>query len=172
MPQTFIGQNSGLDFSNYNGELNINLAEGSGTIGAEIATFKGFDKFQAGNGYSTLIGNEENNTLIAGRGYSSLWGGSSVSDDLLIGGNSENTFFYCIGNGKDTIQSTNNGDLVMLSDISMEQIISAGITSNSVALNFADGGSLQVNGSKNVTYQLDDGSKFSANHQSLNWESK
>lgn len=172
MPQTFIGQNSGLDFSNYNGELNINLTEGSGTIGAEIATLKGFDKLQAGNGYSTLIGNEENNTLIAGRGYSSLWGGSSVSDDLLIGGNSENTFFYCIGNGKDTIQSTNNGDLVMLSDISMEQIISAGITSNSVALNFADGGSLQVNGSKNVTYQLNDGSKFSANHQSLNWESK
>ena len=57
--------------------------------------------FDEGN--TSLVDNELNNTIIAGQGDASLWCGFSPDDDLLIGGNSRNTFFYRMGNGNDTI---------------------------------------------------------------------
>ena len=123
-------------------------------------------------GNTSLVGNEFDDTIIAGQGNSSLWGGFASSNDLLIGGNSRNTFFYCMGNGNDTIQAVNDGDFVILSDISLDQIISTNITAGAVSINFIDGGSLEINGFADVTYQIADGSKFSANHENLNWDSK
>lgn len=123
-------------------------------------------------GNTSLVGNANDNTIIAGQGDASLWGGFSPADDLLIGGNSHNTFFYCNGNGHDTIQGTNNGDSVILSDISLNQITGTKITADAVSIDFIDGGFLKINGSSDITYQLADGSKFSANHERLEWYSK
>ena len=123
-------------------------------------------------GETSLVGNANDNTIIAGKSDASLWGGFSPADDLLIGGNSHNTFFYCNGNGHDTIQGTNNGDSVILSDISLNQITRTKITADAVSIDFIDGGSLQINGSSDITYQLADGSKYSANHERLEWDSK
>ena len=41
-----------------------------------------------------------------------------------------------------------------------------------MSFKFADGGSLKVDGKANVTYQLDDGSKYSVNHEQLEWVDK
>lgn len=123
-------------------------------------------------GNTSLVGNEFDDTIIAGQGDSSLWGGFSPSNDLLIGGNSRNTFFYCMGNGNDTIQGTNDKDFIILSDVSLDQIIETSITADSVSIRFNDGGSLQIQGTSDVTYQLADGSKYSANHQHLEWDSR
>lgn len=123
-------------------------------------------------GNTSLVGNDFNNTIIAGQGDSSLWGGSSSSNDLLIGGKSQNTFFYFMDNGRDTIQGANNGDKVILDNISLDQIISTNITADAVFINFNDGGSLKVDGQSDVTYQLADGSKYSASYERLQWDSK
>lgn len=123
-------------------------------------------------GRTSLVGNEFDNTIIAGHGDSNLWGGFTASDDVLQGGESKNTFFYCNGNGRDTISGINDGDAVILSDISLDQIISTKISADAVSINFIDGGSLQINGSADVTYQLADGSKYSANRTTLDWDSK
>jgi Ca2+-binding RTX toxin-like protein len=123
-------------------------------------------------GETSLVGNANDNTIIAGKSDASLWGGFSPADDLLIGGNSHNTFFYCNGNGHDTIQGTNNGDSVILSDISLNQITGTKITADAVSIDFINGGSLQINGSSDITYQLADGSKFFANHERLEWNYK
>ena len=111
-------------------------------------------------GNTSLVGNEFDDTIIAGQGDASLWGGFSTSNDLLIGGNSRNTFFYCMGNGNDTIQGINDRDSVILSDVSLDQIIETNITADSVSIRFKDGGSLQILGASDVTYQLADGSKL------------
>ena len=124
------------------------------------------------DGRTSLVGNEYDNTIIAGQGDSSLWGGFSSSNDLLVGGNSRNTFFYCMSNGNDTIQGTNDKDFVILADVSLDQIIETSITADSVSIRFNDGGSLQIQGTSDVTYQLADGSKYSANHQRLEWDSR
>ena len=115
-------------------------------------------------GRNTLAGNALDNTILAGNGDASLWGGTG-GDDLLIGGTGKNTFFYLQGNGSDTIQSANDGDAVILSNVTLEQISDTSITAGGVAINFKDGGSLQINSTADITYQLADGSKFSANHE-------
>ena len=122
-------------------------------------------------GNTSLVGNNFDNTIIGGQGDSSLWG-NDIGNDLLIGGQGKNTFFYGIGNGNDTIQGINDGDVVNLGDITLAQISDANISADSVSIRFNDGGSLQINGTADVTYQLADGTKFSANHQQLSWQAK
>ena len=122
-------------------------------------------------GKTSLVGNDLDNTILAGAGDASLWGGTG-GDDLLVGGASKNTFFYALGNGNDTISGANDGDLVYLSGVMLEQISGTSITADGVAISFADGGSLQINSSANVTYQLADGAKFSADHEQAIWLTK
>ena len=123
------------------------------------------------DGKNSLAGNDLDNTILAGNGDASLWGGNG-GNDLLIGGKGKNTFFYLQGNGNDSIQSANDGDIVVLSDISLEQISGTSITADGVAISFVDGATLQVTGNSDVTYQLADGSKFSANHEQAVWITK
>ena len=122
-------------------------------------------------GNTSLVGNDLDNTIRAGSGDSSLWGGNA-GDDFMQGGVGKNIFFYTVGNGNDTISGANNGDVVNLAQVSLEQIASSNITADAVTLNFKDGGSMQINGAANITYQLADGSKFSANHEQAVWLSK
>ena len=174
----------------YDGLANCYVAKGGSsltvdsTVGsAEIWLDNSHDNLFLGNpirtldasavqGNTSLVGNEYDNTIIAGQGDSSLWGGSSTSNDLLQGGKAHNTFFYCNGNGRDTIDGANNGDDVILDGITLDQISRADIYANSVLINFNNGGSLTIRGTTEVIYQLADGSRYSANHQSLKWDSK
>ena len=83
-----------------NGNVEVNLAHGTGKLGKRNATFGGIDKVQCGDNLSTLIGSQ----------------------------------------GFDTIQSANDGDSVILSDITLDQIISADVSADAVTINFVDGG--------------------------------
>lgn len=165
-----------------NGNSSSSLIVDSGVCSAEIwldnshntqffGTIRTLDA-SAVEGNTSLVGNEYDNTIIAGQSDSSLWGGFSSSNDLLIGGNSRNTFFYCMGNGNDTIQAATDKDAVILSDVFLDQIVSTNISADFVDINFIDGGSLRINGNYNVTYQLADGSRYSANHERLEWDSR
>ena len=118
-----------------------------------------------------LAGNDADNIISAGSGDSSLWGGN-LGSDVLIGGSGRNTFFYTVGNGSDNVQGAHDGDLVYLSQVTLDQIASTNITAGGVAINFKDGGSLQVDSTADVTYQLADGSRYSANHEQLAWNGK
>ena len=91
-----------------------------------------------------LAGNDLDNTIQAGLGDASLWGGTG-GDDLLIGGDGTNTFFYANGNGSDTVSGVNDGDIVYLSGVTLENIIGADFTDSAVAVKFSDGGQLTVN---------------------------
>ncbi len=105
------------------------------------------------DGKTSLAGNLNDNTIIAGDGDSSLWGGDG-GNDLLVGGG-KNTFFYNFGNGNDTIQSANDGDIVDLTNITLAEISSTNISADAVSINFIDGGSLTVNGNAAVEYKVD-----------------
>lgn len=158
------GSSVNVDSSVKSAEIWLDSSHGVYFLG-DIRTLNASDV----NGYTELVGNANDNTIIAGHGDSSLWGGNSASNDLLIGGGSHNTFFYCAGNGNDTISGTNDGDDIILADITLEQITGTNITADSVDINFTDGGSLHVAGTSDVTYLLANGSKYSANHETQSW---
>ena len=119
-------------------------------------------------GKNTLAGNDLDNTICAGNSDASLWGGAG--NDLLVGGSGENTFFYTSGN--DTIQGANDDDEIILSGVTLEQISGTNFTVSGVAINFKDGYSLTIESRADVTYQLQDGSKFSADHEQSAWLTK
>ena len=117
-----------------------------------------------------LAGNDLDNTIIAGAGDASLWGGNG-GDDLLIGGKAHNLFFYTNGNGNDTITGVNNGDAVILSNISLDQIIATNITADGTTINFKDGGTLNVATSNAVEFAFNDAT-YLADHSTGTWQQK
>ena len=124
------------------------------------------------DGNNILAGNGLSNVITGGSGSNSVWGGYGSESDTLIGGAGQNTFFYGAGNGNDNIQNAHDGDIISLEDITLDQIADANITNGGVIFKFTDGGSLTVDGTADVTYQLADGSKHSANHATHDWDSK
>ena len=107
-----------------------------------------------------LAGNDLDNTIIAGSEDASLWGGNG-GDDLLVGGKGQNLFFYCAGNGNDTIQGTNAGDVVYFGGITMEQILGSEFSGGNVTINFTDGGKLTVDNAANCSFVIGDQTYYS-----------
>ena len=105
------------------------------------------------SGAAELAGNDYNNTIIAGSGATSLWGGNR-GDDALVAGTGQDRFFYTIGNGTDTIYGAKNGDIVDLAGVNLSDIVGAEFSEIGVALNFRDGGKLYIgdNGGNDVSY--------------------
>ena len=168
-----IGTRATLTVSKGLGNVEVWLSDNSleyhGTM--YDGNFKVLDASQS-DGSNILAGNELNNSILGGAGNDSLWGGYTSSDDTLVGGSGHNTFFYLQGNGRDVIQNAHDGDNIILDDITLDQIAEANITTNGVVLNFTDSGSLTVTGTADVIYQLADGSKYSANHSTLEWQDR
>ena len=151
-PEAYIGENSGVDFSEYNRTLNINLAEESGTVDKLDAVFRGINKVKAGSAESTLIGSAGNDTLVAGSGLSVLNGGAG--NDSLVGYTGDDkkdyTTFY-FSDGHDTIEGfeATTGENEYTSDV-------LNVGDSSVVNSSAD-----LNG--NVIIETDNGGKVQLN---------
>ena len=123
---------------------------------------KNYDK------YGVIIGADNlSNTIIAGNSGSSLWGGNGSADDSLIGGSGIDNFFYCYGNGNDTIQNSNSEDVVRLYDVSLSQIANATITDSGVTATFDDGNTLTISGQTGSF--IVEGKTYHADYQNKVW---
>ncbi|MBR4903109.1 MAG: hypothetical protein IKZ53_00390, partial [Selenomonadaceae bacterium] len=100
-----------------------------------------------------LAGNDLDNTIYGGTVSNSLWGGNG-GDDLLVGGSGQNMFFYTNGNGNDTITGTQEGDVVYLSAVTLENLAGTEFNNDAITINFKDGGKLTVNDAANATFIL------------------
>lgn len=99
-----------------------------------------------------------NNTIIGGAGQNSLWGGNGAEgNDYMQGGTGTNVFFYTNGNGNDTIAGANSGDVVYLSEVSIDQLASTGVSDGTAVINFKDGGSLTVGNAENCQFVMTQG---------------
>ncbi|MCR5834011.1 MAG: hypothetical protein K6G55_05100 [Selenomonadaceae bacterium] len=100
-----------------------------------------------------LAGNSGDNEIYAGTGDTSLWGGSG-GNDLLYGNTGADSFYYGIGNGNDTVSGMTDGDVVVLFDMTLDDIAST-TTENNVVVNFKDGSSLTINDDdKDVSFKV------------------
>jgi hypothetical protein len=138
------GKNAGIKVDNENVTKAVLWLGGKpdgngGTYVGDIRTIDatGFD------GDAELAGNDTNNTIYGGAGSNSLWGGNG-GDDLLVGGSGQNMFFYTNGNGNDTIEGVNDGDVVYLSQVTFENIAGYNFENGQITINFNDGGKLTI----------------------------
>ena len=102
--------------------------------------------------------------------------GANVTIDGGEGNDSNSNFgdnvIFNYSGGNDTIQNANDKTAFLFADVSLDQILETNITAESVYVRFDDGGSLQIQGTSHITYQIADGSKYYANHTGLEWESR
>lgn len=157
--------NHGVDFSNIAQDVNVTL-DTEYELDDHHLWINNVGSIKGGAGFTSITGSSNNDTIISGGGPSSLWGGKG--NDYLAGGESGDTFIYALGDGNDVIQNAGEGDLIFLSNISMEQILSANIAENSVALSLSDGGTINISGTGEI-YQLANGSRYSADHENFEW---
>ena len=164
------GKNATLTVSNDIDKANIYL-DNETPLGSdhedEIPQFYGDFKVIDATGSNAKLelgGNDLDNTILAGTGDASLWGGNG-GNDLLVGGSGKNSFFYNYGNGNDTIRGAKEGDVIDLTNILLDDIVDAdsAIGDDGVKLQFTDGGSLTVEGTAGEyligddTYVVEDG---------------
>lgn len=154
---------------------NVTLgASGSESVSIWLSDskFKGeFKTLDASNvgGNATLAGNTLENVIMAGSGNSSLWGGRGAVSDTLIGGNSEDTFWYYLGNGNDVIMNAGDGDTINLKSMTFDDLASREITATGVNLTFTDGGSLSVRGENIGAVFAIDGNSYTVDQTEMRW---
>ena len=127
------------------------------------------------DGKATLVGNMNDNYIMASKGDSSLWGGNySDGNDTLVGGAGSDMFWYGLGEGNDVVTNVAGNDIVNLFNISLQDISNVDVTSNAVKLNMKDGHSLTVNSNNSgVGFMLaDDKSIWTVNQSSKEWSTK
>ena len=90
--------------------------------------------------------NNEDNTIFAGDGGSTLWGGAGKnSDDILFGGDGTDIFVYNYGEGNDAIFADEE-DIVNLGNVNFAQIRGLDMKDNRTLFVFDDFSSLNVMG--------------------------
>lgn len=127
-----------LEFKNSDGSVLAHVC-----MPSDDATFDG----STYNEFVVAVGaNNHNNILIAGNAGSSLWGGDGDNSDNLFGGAGADAFIYHYGNGEDNIFNASSEDIVLLPDITLNEIHSVFENQNKVDIGFTDGGALNIDG--------------------------
>lgn len=122
---------------------------------------KGIETLNASgsSGNLQLAGDAASNEIIGGAGQNSIWGGDGNVTDTLQGGSGKNTFYFGTGEGADVITSYNDGDKVMLYNVTESSISSAALSGEDMVINLTDGSKLTIqnySGSGSMTFQLAD----------------
>ncbi|MBE6102694.1 MAG: hypothetical protein E7200_11510 [Selenomonas ruminantium] len=124
------GDTANLSFSGISDTLTIELGN-TGVYGGSSTFVGNFDSVTGGTTNTVIIGaGNKKETLTAGGGLTSLWGGGSAADSLIGAGataGNKTTFFYRAGDGKDTVNGSNWGngsdaDVLDLTGVTMTSI--------------------------------------------------
>lgn len=137
------------------------MASGGGDI-----NFGGLSPFEV-----IIGGNNSSNTITAGLGGSSLWGGSGAVSDVMIGGAGIDNFFAGKSDGSDIIINASENDLIFLYDVSLSDVTAFNVYNNFFSIGFNTGNVLTVydNGDKTPTMQLADGNRYAYNRATGEW---
>ena len=154
--------------------LTVAVADGSAVNmwldGSQGVSYSDIDIIDAsGNsGNTTIAGSSISETITGGTGNTSLWGGTGKDADVLNSTSGSTTmFFYGQNQGNDVINGSAN-DVVNLYGLNLADITSANIESSRVVFATTANDTVTVNGVQ--TFQLADGSKWTANYTTNTWE--
>ena len=157
------GENT-LELTDETGNNEIWLEEGG--------VFENIQIIDAQNStYDNLMaGNTAENVIYGGSGTNSLWGGWSTENDTLVGGTGQNNFWYGMDEGDDIIKNANEGDVVNLYDISLDDLTFYGEVDGNLVIR-TQSGSLTFEDSDGQTMKLAEGGSWKYNKDSQTWTS-
>lgn len=100
-----------------------------------------------------LAGNDNNNTIRSGRNGASIWGGAH-GDDVLVGGDSRDMFWYSAGGGSDEILNFRGGTADESDVLTVMDNFSVNRSDGNLNFNMDDGGNLSVYVGTNVAQSI------------------
>ena len=155
---------------NGNDTLSIDNSAENYSVFLSDGNFVNINALNAQNSSSQniLAGNNLDNEIFAGSGNSSLWGGSSASNDTLTGGDGANMFWYGLGEGNDIINNSNSNDIVNLYNVGLNDINSFEDFGNGIKINLSSG-SLTINSTETPKFMLSDSSSYKYSHETVTW---
>ena len=95
-----------------------------------------------------LVGNDLDNTIVAGRGGASMWGGAGNA--YLLGGAGADTFIAGKGEGNATIAGCSSDDIVMLRETTLDDISNVSLMTDAdhmqtgIRLTLTDGARIDI----------------------------
>ncbi|MBQ9478562.1 MAG: hypothetical protein IJU71_03325 [Selenomonadaceae bacterium] len=128
-------------YSGYNGNINLNS-------GGYFNAIRDIDATSDTIGGRILVGNELDNSIVAGSGGASIFGGEG--DDTLVGGNGVDTFDVREGDDSITILNCADDDLVILEDTYLDDI-TASVSGSTIHLTMSDGTVVNISGTDDAT---------------------
>ena len=78
----------------------------------------------------------------------------------MQGGAGHDSFYYTNGNGNDTISGAGAGDVVYLSEMTLEQISTTAVSNGTAVISFKDGGSLTIGDAANCQFVMTQGDQY------------
>ncbi|WP_294157976.1 calcium-binding protein [uncultured Selenomonas sp.] len=149
--------------------------------GTSIANVEVLDASDA-TGENILFGaTDSNDTIIGGKGESTLYGGFGASGNDVLKGNTDGsatTFFFGLGDGNDTITASKDTDSIYLwnvsgADIDYEKLV-AGTDKRKMTFALTDGSTLTIqNLSSGVkTFTLSDGTSWTYDTKTATFSQK
>lgn len=124
------------------------------------------------NGGTMLIAaNTQPNSIKAGAGQTSLWGGFGNVSDTLVSGGGQTMFWYSMTEGNDVIGNAHDYDTIYFYDVTLNDVTSVDIHDRSFSIGFKTGNFLTVNDNGGLTpkLQIADGSSYIYNRVTGTW---
>ena len=143
----------GLDNLNYDNQ-NINNIDASPNGGTMI-----------------IAANRQANSIKAGIGQTSLWGGFGSAEDTLLSGGGQTMFWYGMSDGNDYIFTAHEYDTINFYDVNLNDVTALEINDKSFWIQFRTGNILRVNDNGGLTPKLQaaDGNSYAYNRVTGTW---
>ena len=124
--------------------IDVAVHEANGTAHAYLSTTAGDIDGRSLSGFEVIFGSAAGQSIYAGNGGSSLWGGTGKEGDVLRGGNGADTFIYGPEEGTDYIQNSSSADRVLLYGGASPSSVE--VDGTTLTLAFSEGNSLVIQG--------------------------
>lgn len=169
----YIGiEDATVTVGDHNGGINVWMNIGGLEGFEDLARFEDVKVFDMRGFYdnaSVVGGYFEDNVIYAGSGTNSLWGGNG-GDDTIYSGEGNTQYFYLRSDGNDVFEGVKDNEVVNLLNIGLEEIDFDGlqITGDAINVKFNESGgngSLKINSSAEVVFQLQNGSQWSSDRE-------
>ena len=118
-----------------------------------------------------IAANTQANSIRAGIGQTSLWGGFGAAEDTLVSGGGQTMFWYGMNDGNDYIFNAHDYDTINFYDVTLNDVTAFEMNDKSFWIQFRTGNVLRVtdNGGLTPALQAADGNRYAYNRATGTW---
>ena len=146
------------------------MAQGLANVNYNNQNINNIDASPNG-GTMIIAANTQANSIRAGAGQTSLWGGFGAAEDTLVSGGGQTMFWYGMNDGNDYIFNAHDYDTINFYNVTLNDVTAIDMNDKSFWIQFKTGNILRVNdnGGSTPKLQAADGNSYAYNRVTGTW---